>query len=92
MTEKKSTSQLAREEQANRAFAKSQAHDKLGAKVISAETKRMALDAAKTAKLRELREARENQREASVPASIPPTPEAKPKARVLRPGVRLRRS
>ncbi|SDR58304.1 hypothetical protein SAMN05519103_06076 [Rhizobiales bacterium GAS113] len=87
MSEQKSPYQLAREAQADNAFARGQAQDERDAKVPSVEAKRMASNAAKTAKLRELREARDAaEREASALAVIPPTPEAKPKVRVLRAG------
>jgi hypothetical protein len=74
MTEKKSSTQLAHEEQANRALAKARANDKVAAKVLSEEAKRVALDAAKTARLRALREAREAAGRASIAADGPDTP------------------
>jgi hypothetical protein len=68
------------------------ADEKRNAVVFAEEAKRVASDAAKTAKLRDLREARDAaERDASAPAIIPTRPGTKPKVRVLRPGVRLRK-
>jgi hypothetical protein len=92
MTDRKSTTQIAREAQAEKSFAKTQAQDRLSKKVLSSEEKRVTSDSAKTVKLRDLREARDAaEREAPAPTIIPTTPEAKPKVRVLRPGVRARK-
>ncbi|SEF00387.1 hypothetical protein SAMN05519104_7649 [Rhizobiales bacterium GAS188] len=59
MTDKKSTTQLAHEAQANKAFAKTKAEDQRKGVVFAEEAKRTASNAAKTAKLRALREASE---------------------------------
>jgi hypothetical protein len=59
MTDKKSTTQLAHEAQANKAIANSKAEDQRKGVVFANETRRMAANAAKTAKLRALREASE---------------------------------
>jgi hypothetical protein len=59
MTDRKSTKQIAREAQAEKSFAKWQALDQLSKKVLSSDEKRVSSNAAKTAKLRALREARD---------------------------------
>jgi hypothetical protein len=74
MTDKKSSTQLAHEEQANRALAKARANDKVAARVLFEEARRVAQDAAKTAKLRALREAREAAGRASHAAGGPDAP------------------
>ena len=59
MTDKKSSTQLAHEAQANKAFANTKAEDQRKGVVFATEAKRTASNAAKTAKLRALREASE---------------------------------
>ncbi|SDR53993.1 hypothetical protein SAMN05444161_5647 [Rhizobiales bacterium GAS191] len=59
MTDKKSTTQLAHEAQANKAFAKTKDEDQRKGVVFAEEAKRTASNTAKTAKLRALREASE---------------------------------
>jgi hypothetical protein len=59
MTDRKSTKQIAREAQAEKSFAKWQALDQLSKKVLSSDEKRVSSNAAKTARLRALREARD---------------------------------
>ncbi|SEF15050.1 hypothetical protein SAMN05444161_9156 [Rhizobiales bacterium GAS191] len=68
MSDVKSTTQVAREEQANKSFAKAQAEEKRKNDVFAEEAKRLASDQAKTAKLRALREAREAEELAAKPA------------------------
>jgi hypothetical protein len=59
MTDRKSTKQIAREAQAEKSFAKWQVLDQLSKRVLSSDEKRVSSNAAKTAKLRALREARD---------------------------------
>ena len=59
MTDRKSIKQIAREAQAGKSFAKWEALDQLSKKVLSSDEKRVSSNAAKTAKLRALREARD---------------------------------
>jgi hypothetical protein len=59
MTDRKSTKQIAHVAQAEKSFAKWQVLDQLSKKVLSSEEKRVSSNAAKTAKLRGLREVRD---------------------------------
>jgi hypothetical protein len=59
MSERKSLSQIAREAQAEKSFARTQVQDRRSNGVLALETKRMRSNALKTAKLRALREAKD---------------------------------
>jgi hypothetical protein len=59
MSDRKSLSQIAREKQAEKSFAQTQAQDRRSNGVLTLETKRMRANALKTAKLRALREAKD---------------------------------
>jgi hypothetical protein len=59
MTDRKSTTQLKHEAQAQKAFSKNRAEDQRTRDVLAGEVKRVSSNAAKTAKLRALREGRD---------------------------------
>jgi hypothetical protein len=65
--------------------------DRQGERRIVDEEKRQAAASAKTAKLRGLREARDAAEHDASPRAVTSEPEAGTRARVLRPGVRLRK-